>query len=48
VFEFLGAARDRAKEAPPEKAHVEEAAAVPAEEAPSEHMSAEEAGGNPE
>jgi hypothetical protein len=32
-FDFLGAARDRAKEPPPEKAPVEEFAAVPVEEA---------------
>ena len=35
VFNFLGAARDRAKEAPPEKAQVEEAAADPVVEATS-------------
>jgi hypothetical protein len=33
VFDYLGAARDRAKEAPPENAQVAEVAADPAEEA---------------
>ena len=33
VFAYLGAARDRAKEAPPEKAQIAEAAADPVEEA---------------
>ena len=33
VFEYLGAARDRAKEAPPENTPVEAVAADPAEEA---------------
>lgn len=32
VFDYLGAARDRAKEAPPENAQVAEVAAGPAEE----------------
>ena len=32
VFNYLGAARDRAKEAPPEKAQIAEVAADPAEE----------------
>lgn len=32
VFDYLGAARDRAKEAPPENAQVAEVAADPAEE----------------
>ncbi len=32
VFDYLGAARDRAKEAPPENARVAEVAADPAEE----------------
>ncbi len=43
MFEYLGAARDRAKEAPPEKAPVAEAAAEPAEEATAEEATAEEA-----
>ena len=33
VFPYLGAARDRAKEAPPEKAQIAEVAADPVEEA---------------
>jgi hypothetical protein len=36
VFDYLGAARDRAKEAPPENPQVEEVAAAPADEAPGE------------
>jgi hypothetical protein len=44
VFGFLGAARDRAKEPPPEKPQVEEVAAAPAEEAPADEAPAEEAG----
>ena len=44
VFDYLGAARDRAKEAPPEKPQVEEIAATPAEEAPGEDAPAEDVG----
>jgi hypothetical protein len=42
IFDYLAAARDRAKEAPPEKPQVEEVAAAPAEEAPAEDAPAEE------
>lgn len=41
VFDRLGAARDRAKEAPPENAQVAEVAADPAEEATAAQASAE-------
>ncbi len=43
VFDYLGAARDRAKEAPPENAPVAEVAADSAEEAPAEEAAAVEA-----
>jgi hypothetical protein len=43
VFDYLGAARDRAKEPPPEKPQVAEVAAAPAEEAAAEEAPAEEA-----
>ncbi len=43
VFDYLGAARDRAKEAPPENAPVAEVAAEPAEEATAEEAPAAEA-----
>jgi hypothetical protein len=36
VFDYLGAARDRAKEAPPENAEITEVAADPVEEATAE------------
>ena len=42
VFNYLGAARDRAKEAPPEKAEVAEVAAEPVEEAPAAETPAAE------
>ena len=42
VFDYLGAARDRAKEPPPEKPQVEEVAAAPAEEAPEEDAPSED------
>lgn len=41
VFDYLSAARDRAKEAPPEHAPVAEAAADPGEEAPVEEAAAD-------
>jgi hypothetical protein len=44
VFDYLGAARDRAKEAPPEKPQVEEIAAAPPEEAPGEDAPAADVG----
>ena len=43
VFEYLGAARDRAKEAPPERAPAAEVAAEPAEEASAAEAPADEA-----
>lgn len=42
IFEFLGAARDRAKEAPPEKPEAEEVGAAPSEDAPDETAAAPE------
>ena len=42
IFDYLTAARDRAKEAPPEKAEVEEVPVASAEEAPGEDAQAEE------
>ncbi len=41
VFDYLAAARDRAKEAPPEKPYVEEVAVAPAEEAPADNATVE-------
>ncbi len=43
VFDYLAAARDRAKEAPPEKPQVEEPAHAPASEAPGADAPAETA-----
>jgi hypothetical protein len=43
VFPYLGAARDRAKEAPPELAPVAEAAPDPAEDAAAPETTADEA-----
>jgi hypothetical protein len=44
VFDYLGAARDRAKEAPPEKPQVEAVAAAPAEDAPGDDAPAKDPG----
>jgi hypothetical protein len=44
VFDYLGAARDRAKEPPPEKPQAEVVAAGPAEETSGEDATVEDAG----
>ena len=43
VFDYLGAARDRAKEPAPEKPQVEEVAVAPAEETPEKDAPSEDA-----